>query len=98
MTQEEINFAKIILAENGLHLGTMEVLNFFARALSSAAQSLQCSSSSSSSPMTVAQDDRAYTVSTTNTAKRHGTTTYYASVHVVKWPSDFVRTKKSQSP
>lgn len=100
MTQEEINFAKIILPEDGLHLATIggSCLEVFAKAVTSPAQSLQCSSSSSSSPMTMTQDDMTCTVSITNTAKRHGTTIHCASVHVVKWPNDFIITKKSQSP
>lgn len=97
MTQEEINFAETIMPENGLHLGTMggSSFEFFAGAVSSLAQSLQCSSSSSSSQMTVTQKDITYTVSVTNTAaKRHGTTTNHTSVPVVKWWQDLVRTKK----
>lgn len=82
-----------------IHLGTMgrSSFEYFARAVTSLTQSLQSSSFSSSSPKIMTQKDMTYTVSITNTAKRHGTTIYCASVPVVKWLNDFVRTKKSQS-
>lgn len=44
---------------------------YFARADTSLTQSLQCSSSSSSSPMVMTQKDMTYPVAVTNTAKRH---------------------------
>lgn len=85
------------MPENGLHLGLAmggSRFEYFARAVTSLTQSLQCSSSSSSSSIVMTQKDMTYPVAVTNTAKRHDTTIFYISVSVVKWSNDFVRTKK----